>query len=61
MGTLGNLVYLLFPVVAGLHTYSVDYGYKGLDREIARYNACGTALGAALVSLILYGFKTFGA
>ncbi len=51
------IVHLLFPIIAGLHTYGVDYGYRGLDAEVARYNAFGTGIGAAFLSIALAGWR----
>lgn len=43
----------LFPIVAGLNSFAINYGYKGFDRPAANARALHVAKGAAIVSLSL--------
>jgi len=42
--------HFLFPFAAGLMSYSIDYGYKGIDRDLAFSNARSAFLGGVVVS-----------
>lgn len=49
--------HILFPFAAGLMSYSIDYGYKGMDRDLAFSNARSAFLGAVVVSLAVLALR----
>lgn len=45
------------PLIAGVHRFAVDYGYRGLDRDRARDNALEVGAIVFAICAALYIWK----